>query len=217
MFLTAGCVKILLRWIGLEVLFSANRSLEEERIMKRPFFVKSFLAIAILCLAILPARAADDLDPENTLYLDLQYGRVVIELYPRVAPRHVNRIKELVRQKFYDGIKFHRVIEGFMAQTGDPTGTGRGGSGKKIRAEFSNIPHDRGIVSMARSNNINSADSQFFIVMKNYYSLDGKYTVFGKIASGMEYVDQIKKGYGKGGTVRNPDIILSLRVAADVK
>ncbi|MEH6475185.1 MAG: peptidylprolyl isomerase [Sneathiella sp.] len=185
--------------------------------MKRRLVIGSFLAATLFCLSILPARAASDLNPENTLYLDLQYGRVVIELYPRTAPRHVARIKELVRQKFYDGIKFHRVIEGFMAQTGDPTGTGKGGSGKKIRAEFSNIPHDRGIVSMARSNNPNSADSQFFIMFRENSSLDGKYSVFGKVASGMEFVDQIKRGYGSSGTVRNPDVILSLRVAADVK
>ena len=161
--------------------------------MKRRLVITSFLAATLFCLSLLPARAASDLDPENTLYLDLQYGRVVIELYPRTAPRHVTRIKELVRQKFYDGIKFHRVIPGFMAQTGDPTGTGMGGSDKKIRAEFSNIPHFRGIVSMARSSSPNSADSQFFIVTHDYSSLDGKYTVFGKVASGMNFVDMIKK------------------------
>lgn len=175
------------------------------------------LAIFLLCLTSLSARAADNFDPENTLFLDLKYGRVIIEMMPRTAPRHVKRIKELVRQKFYDGHKFHRVIEGFMAQTGDPTGTGRGGSGKKIRAEFSNIPHDRGVVSMARSNSPNSADSQFFIVLQNSNHLDGKYTVWGEVLEGMEFVDMIKKGYGSGGTVRNPDTILSMRVAADVK
>lgn len=179
--------------------------------------VRSLLAVTLICLTSLSAKAADNLDPENTLYLDVKYGRVVIEMLPRTAPRHVKRIKELVRQKFYDGVKFHRVIDGFMAQTGDPTGTGRGGSGKKIRAEFSNIPHDRGIVSMARSNNPNSADSQFFIVLDNSNHLDGKYTVWGRVASGMEYVDMIKKGYGGGGTVRNPDVVISMRMAADVE
>ncbi len=185
--------------------------------MRRSLVVRSLLAITLLCLTTLSAKAAENLNPENTLYLDLKYGRVVIEMLPRTAPKHVKRIKELVRQKFYDGIKFHRVIDGFMAQTGDPTGTGRGGSGKKIRAEFSNTPHDRGIVSMARSNSPNSADSQFFIVLENSNHLDGKYTVWGKVVEGMEYVDMIKKGYGSGGTVRNPDVIISMRMAADVK
>lgn len=185
--------------------------------MRRSLVVRSLMALTLLCLTTLSAKAADHLDPENTLYLDLKYGRVVIEMLPRTAPRHVKRIKELVRQKFYDGIKFHRVIDGFMAQTGDPTGTGRGGSGKKLRAEFSNIPHDRGILSMARSNSPNSADSQFFIVLENSNHLDGKYTVWGQVVTGMEYVDMIKKGYGSGGTVRNPDVIISMRMAADVK
>ncbi|WP_169569113.1 peptidylprolyl isomerase [Sneathiella limimaris] len=179
--------------------------------------VKALILAMVLSLAISPAKA-NELDPENTLYLDLQYGRVIIELFPRVAPNHVNRIKELTREKFYDGIKFHRVIDGFMAQTGDPTGTGSGGSSKKdLRAEFSNIPHDRGIVSMARTNNPNSANSQFFIVFENSSFLDGKYTVFGRVVEGMEYVDQIKRGYGRSGTVRNPDIIIQMRVMADVQ
>ncbi|MBL4906983.1 MAG: peptidylprolyl isomerase [Sneathiella sp.] len=185
--------------------------------MSLSLVVRSLLAVTLLCLSISFVNAAENQNPENTLFLDLKYGRVVIELLPRTAPRHVKRIKELVRQKFYDGIKFHRVIDGFMAQTGDPTGTGRGGSGKKIRAEFSNISHDRGTVSMARSNNPNSGDSQFFIVLDHSNHLDGKYTVWGKVVEGMEYVDMIKKGYGSGGTVRNPDVIITLRVAADVK
>ncbi len=178
---------------------------------------KSLLAFVLVLSLAGVAKAADNLDPENTLYLDLKYGRVVIELYPRVAPKHVARVKELARQKFYDGLKFHRVIEGFMAQTGDPDGNGRGGSGKKIRAEFSNIPHDRGIVSMARARSPHSADSQFFIVLENSPHLNRKYSVFGKVVSGMEYVDQIEKGYGQGGQVRNPDLMLRLRVAADVQ
>ncbi|MEH6403000.1 MAG: peptidylprolyl isomerase [Sneathiella sp.] len=185
--------------------------------MRQINVVRSFLALVFLCVSAISVSAADIKDPENTLFLDLKYGRVVIEMMPRTAPKHVARIKELVRQEFYDGVKFHRVIDGFMAQTGDPTGTGRGGSGKKIRAEFSNIPHDRGIVSMARSNSPNSADSQFFIVLDNSSYLDGKYTVWGKVLEGMEFVDQIRKGYGSGGVVRNPDVIETLRVAADVK
>ena len=178
---------------------------------------KSMMALVLILSFSGAARAAENLDLENTLYLDLKYGRVVIELFPRTAPKHVARIKELARQKFYDGLKFHRVIEGFMAQTGDPDGNGRGGSGRKIRAEFSNIPHDRGIVSMARASSPHSADSQFFIVLQDSSHLDRKYSVFGKVVSGMEFVDQVKKGYGQGGQVRNPDLMLRLRVAADVQ
>lgn len=160
---------------------------------------------------------AADLDPENTIYLDLKDGRVVIELLPKYAPNHVARIKELTRQGFYDGIVFHRVIDGFMAQTGDPTGTGRGGSGQKLKAEFSKLPHTRGAVSMARAQDPNSADSQFFIVFKNSTFLDGKYTIWGRVVSGMEFVDNIKKGDPRSGAVDNPDKIVRMRVAADVK
>ncbi|TNE34811.1 MAG: peptidylprolyl isomerase [Alphaproteobacteria bacterium] len=174
------------------------------------------LALGLMVMTAMPLRSAMALDPENTLYLDLKYGRVVIEMLPNLAPRHVARIKELVRQKFYDGLKFHRVIEGFMAQTGDPNGDGTGGSGKRLRAEFSNAPHVRGTVSMARAQSINSADSQFFIVTADSRFLDGKYTVWGKVIEGMEYVDMIKKGFGKSGLVPNPDIIVKMRVAADV-
>lgn len=163
------------------------------------------------------AQSSSVSDPENTLFVDLTYGRVVIEMMPDVAPNHVKRIKELVREGFYDGLKFHRVIDGFMAQTGDPKGNGTGGSGKKIRAEFSNVPHDRGIVSMARSSAPHSASSQFFIVFKSSRFLDGKYSVWGRVTSGMEFVDMIKKGAGRSGTVRNPDIMIQMRVAADVK
>ena len=153
------------------------------------------------------------MDKENTLYLDLDYGRVVIELDPTVAPKHVARIKELTRQGFYDGIKFHRVIPGFMAQTGDPTGTGMGGSGKKLPAEFNKTPHVRGTVSMARAQDPNSADSQFFICFDDATFLDGQYTAFGHVTEGMEYVDMIKKGEPPV----NPDIIVKMQVAADVK
>lgn len=155
---------------------------------------------------------------DNTLYMDLKYGRVVIEMRPDLAPNHVARIKELVRKKFYDGVKFHRVIEGFMAQTGDPTGTGMGGSGKNIKAEFNKEPHVRGAVSMARANDPDSADSQFFIVTKDSHFLDGQYTVWGKVVSGMEFVDKIKKGdSANNGQVSDPDTIVTLRVASDVK
>ena len=155
---------------------------------------------------------------ENTLYIDLKDGRVVIEMRPDLAPKHVKRIKELVRQGFYDGVVFHRVIDGFMAQTGDPTGTGSGGSGQKIKAEFSREPHIRGAVSMARANDINSGDSQFFIVLSASTFLDGQYTYWGKVTSGMEFVDKVKKGAkDDNGSVENPDKIVKMQVASDVK
>ena len=158
------------------------------------------------------------MDKENTLYLDLKDGRVVIELLPKVAPKHVARIKELVRQGFYDGIVFHRVIDGFMAQTGDPLGTGMGGSGKKLAAEFNSEPHVRGTVSMARAMDPNSADSQFFICFADARFLDRQYTVWGKVVSGMEFVDKIKKGDpNRNGVVSNPDKIVKMLVAADEK
>lgn len=158
------------------------------------------------------------MDKENTLYMDLDYGRVVIELLPEVAPNHVARIKELTREGFYDGLKFHRVIDGFMAQTGDPLGNGTGGSGQKLKAEFNATPHVRGTVSMARASDPNSADSQFFICFDDAMFLDGQYTVFGKVVEGMEYVDMIKKGNPQmNGTVNNPDIIVKMQVASDVK
>ena len=157
------------------------------------------------------------MDKENTLYLDLKDGRVVIEMLPNAAPKHVARIKELVRQGFYDGIVFHRVIDGFMAQTGDPTGTGMGGSGKKLPAEFNSEPHVRGTASMARAMDPNSADSQFFICFADARFLDRQYTVWGKVTSGMEFVDKIKKGDSRqNGTVSNPDKIVKMQVAADV-
>jgi cyclophilin family peptidyl-prolyl cis-trans isomerase len=154
-------------------------------------------------------------DPENTLYLDLSAGRVVIEMRPDLAPGHCAHIKGLVRRGFYDGIVFHRVIDGFMAQTGDPTGTGTGGSGHRLTAEFSAEPHVRGILSMARTSDPNSADSQFFIMFDAAPSLDRQYSVWGRVVSGMEFVDQIKKGGGSNGLVSNPDKIVKMQVAAD--
>ena len=175
--------------------------------------------IALACFALIlgaSGRAAAAGDPENMLYMDLKNGRVVIELLPDVAPNTVARIKELTRQGFYDGVPFHRVIEGFMAQTGDPTGTGMGGSGQKLKAEFSDTKHERGTVSMARAQDPNSADSQFFIVFQRSPWLDGQYTAFGKVVEGMEYVDQIKKGdEDNNGMVDNPDKIARMQVAAD--
>ena len=160
-----------------------------------------------------------ELDLENTLYLDLKDGRVVIELRPDLAPNHVARIKELAREGFYDGVVFHRVIDGFMAQGGDPTGTGMGGSGKKLDEEFSRVAkHVRGTCSMARSQSPNSADSQFFIMFEEARSLDGQYTIWGQVLEGMEFVDNIKKGSSfSNGTVKDPDAIIRMQVAADVK
>ena len=155
-------------------------------------------------------------DAENSLVLKLKDGDVVIEMYPDAAPNHVARIKELVRQGFYNGLKFHRVIDGFMAQTGCPYGTGTGGSGKKLKAEFNRNPHKRGTVSMARSMMPDSADSQFFICFADCPWLDGQYTVWGEVTSGMEYVDNIKKGTGANGEVSSPDTIIAMEVIADI-
>ena len=155
---------------------------------------------------------------EDTIYLDLASGRVVIELRPDLAPGHCAHIKALARRGFYDGVVFHRVIDGFMAQGGDPTGTGTGGSGQHLKAEFSAEKHVRGTCSMARASDPNSADSQFFIMFAPAPSLDNQYTVWGKVTSGMEHVDAIKKGDSRrNGMVENPDKIIKMQVAADVK
>lgn len=151
-------------------------------------------------------------DKENTLILTLETGAVTIELLHDKAPMHVARIKELSRQGFYDGVVFHRVIEGFMAQGGDPTGTGMGGSGEKLRAEFNDVSHQRGICSMARSNDPNSGDSQFFICFDDASFLDRKYTVWGRVISGMDAVDALPRGEPP----RKPGKILSAKVAADL-
>jgi len=150
-------------------------------------------------------------NPEDMIHLELKSGRVVIQTRPDLAPNHVARIKELARQGFYNGIVFHRVIEGFMAQTGDPTGTGTGGSGQNLDAEFTKEPHLRGTCSMARAQSPNSADSQFFICFSDSGFLDGQYTVWGQVIEGMDHVDQIKRGE----PVQNPDQIVSMKVAAD--
>ena len=150
-------------------------------------------------------------DPENTLILETTKGPVTIAMRPDLAPGHVKQIKELVRKKFYDGIVFHRVIEGFMAQTGCPQGTGTGGSGQKLKAEFSGDKHVRGTVSMARAQNPDSGDSQFFICFAAAPFLDGQYTVWGQVTEGMENVDKIKRGE----PVKDPDKIVRARIAAD--
>lgn len=154
---------------------------------------------------------ADIKDPENTLLMETSKGPVVIELRPDLAPGHVARIKELTRQKFYDGVKFHRVIAGFMAQTGDPKGNGTGGSGQKLKAEFTPEKHLRGTVSMARAQDPNSGDSQFFICLDEAPHLNRQYTAWGRVIEGMETIDAIEKGEPP----RNPDTIVSMRVAAD--
>ena len=148
---------------------------------------------------------------ENTLYMDLKDGQVTIELRPDLAPNHVQRIKELTAEGFYDGVVFHRVIPGFMAQTGDPTGTGMGGSKKpNLKAEFSRAQHVRGTVSMARSGHPDSANSQFFICFDRAPWLDGQYTIWGEVTEGMEHIDAVKKGAGDSGAVADPDKIISM-------
>jgi len=179
-------------------------------------FLGLFAAIAAAFLFIAaPAQAATEkLDPENTIYLDLKDGRVVIKLRPDLAPNHVAQIKKLTRQGFYDGIVFHRVIDGFMAQTGDPTGTGMGGSKEPdIKAEFSKEHFARGTLGMARSQNPDSANSQFFIMFADGGFLDGQYTVWGEVVDGMEFVDKIAKGEPPA----NPDKIVKMQIAADAK
>ncbi|SHG03856.1 peptidylprolyl isomerase [Kaistia soli DSM 19436] len=172
-------------------------------------------ALVAAFLFVAPAMAAGEkLDPENTIYLDLKDGRVVIQLRPDLAPAHVAQIKKLTREGFYNGIVFHRVIDGFMAQTGDPTGTGTGGSNEPdLKAEFSKEHFKRGTLGMARAQDPDSANSQFFIMFADGGFLDGQYTVFGEVVSGMEFVDKIKKGEPPA----NPDKIIKMQVAADAK
>ena len=173
----------------------------------------------LLAFSCLGASASFAADKENTLYIDLKDNcRVVIDMRPDLAPKHVAQIKKLAREGKYDGIVFHRVIPGFMAQTGDPQGTGMGGMGDKLPAEFNKEPHVRGAVSMARTQDPNSAQSQFFIVFKDSNFLDNQYTYWGKVSKGMECVDKIKMGDPKTGAVPPPpDKMIKVRVAADVK
>ncbi len=186
--------------------------------MRRRALMVAFLATPCVVTSSM-SEAQTAADPENTIYLDLKDGRVVIQLLPELAPKHVARVKELARKGFYDGAPFHRVIEGFMAQGGDPTGTGTGGSGLgTLPAEFTNKRRFlRGTVGAARTNNPNTADSQFFIMFAPAPNLDGQYTIWGQVVSGMEFVDKIKRGAGGSGVVTAPDRIVHLRVAADVK
>lgn len=177
---------------------------------------RTALALAAsLPLLSLPTLAAA---PDDTLVLELSTGKVVIDMRPDLAPKHVARIKELVRQGFYNGVVFHRVIDGFMAQGGDPTGTGTGGSGQKLNQEFNSEKHRRGTVSMARAQSPNSADSQFFICFTDVPNLDGQYTVWGRVSSGMEAVDKLKKGdSARNGIVTNPDKIVTAYIQGDKK
>lgn len=174
----------------------------------RPFAVEQNEAAPTFARAATP-----DADPENTLLLDLSTGgRVAIRLRPDVAPRHVERIKTLARQGFYNGVIFHRVIDGFMAQTGDPTGTGQGGSDlPDLESEFTRLPHVRGTVSMARTNEPNSANSQFFIMFMPNLNLDRNYSAFGRVISGMQFVDAIPRGEPPS----NPARIIRASIAAD--
>ena len=182
--------------------------------MIRSIALAAALTLAVPALAQAPGLPAG-VDPQNTLLIDTTQGRIVITLRNDLAPGHAARLKQLARESFYDGVPFHRVIAGFMAQTGDgANGDGTGGSKyPNLPAEFSNVPYTRGIVGMARAQNPNSANSQFFIMLNEYPSLNGQYTVVGEVVSGMDTVDKIKKGE----PVVNPDRIVKMQVAADAK
>lgn len=184
--------------------------------------MKRLILTAILgALSMTTAHAADTSpavkDPENTLHLYLKDGVVTIQLFPNVAPKHVERVKELTREGYYNGKLWHRVIDGFMAQTGSPRGDGIGGSSKPdLKAEFNEMSHVRGVVSMARTNMPDTANAQFFIVLKSSSFLDGQYTAFGQVIDGMQYVDSIKKGDPRdNGSVTDPDKIVKMTVVAD--
>ena len=200
-------------------------ALLSRRVFSRRWFIPFLLVPVALCAGLIGALMSDadaasaiKLDPENTVYLDLKDGRVVIQLRPELAPKTVAQFKTLVREGFYNGTPFHRVIDGFMAQGGDPTGTGTGGSKlPNVPAEFSKYSHFlTGTVGMARSNDPNSGNSQFFICFAPQPALDGKYTIFGRVVEGMEYVRDIKRGSGAMGMVKEPDRLIRAEVAADV-
>lgn len=169
----------------------------------------TFLTVILLNMTNLQAK---NIDPKNILVIETKYGKTEFELLPNLAPNHVERIRTLANEGFYDDVVFHRVIDGFMAQTGDPTGTGTGGSKlPDLKAEFSDEPHIRGVLSMARAMNPHSANSQFFIMLDNSPHLDGQYSVFGRVIKGMEFIDKIKKGDGANGMVSNPDKMIKVR------
>lgn len=190
------------------------------KVLTKLSFVLIFAAIVVSWTS--PVRAEFDKsqhDLENILYMTLKTGLVIIQTYPEVAPNTVARVKELVRQGFYNGLLFHRVIPDFMAQTGDPLGNGTGGSGQTLKPEYSDRHHLRGVLAMARGEAEDSADSQFFIIFQPKLSLDGQYTIWGRVIDGMQHVDSIKKGSAgyRDGEVINPDKIVTMRVAADVE
>ncbi|MGI9388244.1 MAG: peptidylprolyl isomerase [Methyloligellaceae bacterium] len=181
-------------------------------------FAIGLLAFFLVITAGPTLEAREPADRENTLYLKLKYGRVIIKLRPDLAPKHVERVKKLVREGFYDGLTFHRVIPGFMAQTGDPTGTGGGGSKyPNLPQEFTDTPFARGTIGAARTSDPNSANSQFFICFDAAPWLNGKYTVWGHVVIGMKFVDLIAKGDTRSGKVAEPDKIVAVTVAADAK
>src|SRR5215831_11289983 len=180
------------------------------------------VVFALVCAApaLAQVKLPPGLDPQNTILLDTKYGRVIIKLRNDIAPNHAARIKQLTREGFYNNVPFHRVIAGFMAQTGDGQyGNGTGGSKyPDLKAEFSNVPYVRGVVGMARTSDPNSANSQFFIMFAPNSGLNGQYTVVGQVVSGMEAIDKIKKGpEAANGAVTNPDVIVKMQVAADAK
>ena len=180
---------------------------------------RMLVAGALVLASLVPAVAQQANDPQNTVFLDTKDGRIAIRLRPDLAPKHVAQIKALTKKGFYNGVPFHRVIAGFMAQTGDPTGTGTGKSDlPDIPAEFTKTQFKRGSVGMARSSDPNSANSQFFICYEGCGPLTGKYTLFGEVVSGMDVADKIKKGDpANNGMVTNPDKIVKMQMAADAK
>ena len=174
--------------------------------------MKKIITLITLILLNMTNLQAKNIDPKNILVIETKYGKTEFELLPNLAPNHVDRIRTLANEGFYDGIVFHRVISGFMAQTGDPTGTGTGNSHlPDLKSEFSDEPHVKGILSMARSANPHSANSQFFIMLDNSPHLDNQYSVFGRVIKGMEFIDQIKKGDGANGAVSNPYKMIKVR------
>ncbi len=186
-------------------------------------FALALILTMVVAIGVAAAQDAlpevvSDLDPDNVLVIEVDNGNIYIELLPNVAPEHVGRIQTLAREGFYDGVVFHRVIDGFMAQTGDPTGTGTGGSNyADLPAEFSQIAYERGIVGMARTNDPNSANSQFFIMFGPAPGLNGQYTVFGRVVAGMDAVDAIKRGDPRrNGMVEDPDAMVRARLLSDL-
>ncbi len=178
-----------------------------------------FATLLALLMLVAPAHAqAPKPDPESTLIIELKTGKVTIAMRPDLAPKHVQRVKDLARAKFYDGLVFHRVIDGFMAQTGDPTGTGKGGSGReRLPLEASAVPFERGTIGAARGPSRDSADSQFFIIYRHSPHLNGDYTVWGRVVDGMAHIDQLRKGDPGTGLVADPDRMLKVYVLADEK